>query len=296
MSNFHAILEENGDFFRKAGRFPVSLRRAGLRRLLETLEREQDRILQAVWTDLGKRRADTLADELLPLQDNIRDLIRRLPRLARPRRREGFFGGNERLMPEPYGLVLIRAYWSDPVRSALEPLAAALAAGNRVVLRPAPLAPATGLLLAELLEPLFGDGEVLTTGREIPDAELEAEHFDLIVSTETTDDTGAKPVVRNIIGKNPAVVDLSANIRRAARYIVRAKFRNAGQSPDTPDYVLAHARIRAKLLYEMSLEIRKKFAGDPELAEEPFRVLNSERFDVEVTRNGKPSSLRYVVR
>ena len=62
MSNFHAILEETGDFFRKAGRFPVSLRRAGLRRLGETLAREQDRILQAVGTDLGKFRADTLAD------------------------------------------------------------------------------------------------------------------------------------------------------------------------------------------------------------------------------------------
>ena len=222
MSNFHAILEETGNFFRRSGRFPVSLRRTGLLRLAEMLEREQDRILQAVGTDLGKFRADTLADELYPLQDNIRDLIRRLPRLARPRRREGFFGGNERLMPEPYGLVLIRAYWSDPVRSALEPLAAALAAGNRVVLRPAPLAPVTGQLLIELLDPLFGDGEVLTAGREIPDDELEAEHFDLIVGTETSDDTGAKPVVRNAVGKNPAVVDISANIRRAARYIVRA--------------------------------------------------------------------------
>ena len=278
MNNFHAFLEETGDFFRRGGRLPVSLRRAGLRHLAETLEREQDRIVQTIAADIGKYRADILADELLPLRSNIRELIHCLPRLARPRRRGGFLGG-ERLIPEPLGLVLIRGCWSDPVRSVLEPLAAALAAGNRAVLRPAPKAPASAQLLAELLDPLFPDGEVVTAGREIADEELEAEHFDLIVDPEATGNGNATPVISTPVGKNPVIVDASACIRRAAKCIVRAKFRNAGQSPDSPDYVLAHARIRASLLYEMSLEIRKRFTGDPELAEEPFRVLNGERFD-----------------
>lgn len=279
MSNFHAMLEETGGSFRNSARLPVNLRLADLRRLADTLAKEQDRIVQAIHADLGKRRSEILDDELLPLRNNIRDLVRSLPRLARPRRRAGFFAGSERIMPGPYGLVLIRGYWSDPVRSALEPLAAALAAGNRVVLRPAQQTPVSAQLLTEILEPLFPDGEVIVADREVADRELKAEHFDLIVGTGALADTGSTPFVSIPLGKNPVIVDASANIRRAARRIVRAKFRNAGQSPDAPDCVLAHAGIRERLTYEMHREIRVRLSGDQEQSAEPFRVLNDERFD-----------------
>ena len=139
-----------------------------------------------------------------------------------------------------------------------------------------------------MLEETFPDGEVLLADRELADRELAEESFDLIVHTaayaeaQTVQVAAARrltPVLLTPVGKNPVIVDASADIRYAARRIVRAKFRNAGQSPDAPDFVLAHARIRQKLVYEMSREVRARHGTDPELAEEPFRVLNSDRFD-----------------
>ena len=265
-------------------RLSVSRRRTALRRLAETLKRHADRLACAVGNDLGKPEREFLDDELHPLRSDLCDLIRQLPRLARRQRRLFFW--RERLLPVPRGRVLVCGHWAEPIRSALEPLAAALAAGNRVVLRPAPQTPAAARLLAELVGEVFTEQEVRVAERGSTVQELADGAFDLAVCTGTPAEAAEllragprmMPLLLNQTGKNPAVVLTSAGIRRAARRIVRAKFRNAGQSPDAPDYVLAYSRIRQKLVYEMSREVRALFGTDPELDKKPFRVLNGERF------------------
>ena len=116
----------------------VSHRRQRLKKLLALLIEHRKAVAAALRDDLGKSEFESYSTELLPLTDILRDLIRKLPTLAGVRRVPVSwmnFPASGRLVPEPYGMVLVAATWNYPLLLALEPLAGAYAAGNQVVLK-----------------------------------------------------------------------------------------------------------------------------------------------------------------
>src|SRR5574337_1338178 len=154
-------------------------------------------------------------------------------------------------MPQPKGVAGIVSPWNYPVQLALAPAAAALAAGNRVLLKPSELTPATSELLHELVAGAFAEDEfaVIPGDAEIGSAFVSLP-FDHLFFTGSTA-VGRKvaqaaaanltPVTLELGGKSPALFDADADLDRALPRLLAGKLLNAGQTCIAPDYALVPA-------------------------------------------------------
>ena len=227
-------------------------RRASLRRLDALLHGDGDRLHAAVSADFGHRAyPETVLAELVPLRAAIRFALRHLGHWMRPRRRRvglSFQPGQAWVVHQPLGCVGIVSPWNYPLFLSIGPLIDALAAGNRVMLKPSELTPRFSALLAELLATQFGPEQVAvaTGGPEVARAFC-ALPFDHLLFTGSTTIGRAvmraaaetlTPVTLELGGKSPVIVAPDADPARTARSLMIGKLFNAGQTCIAPDYAL----------------------------------------------------------
>ena len=258
-----------------AGERPSPLqRKERLKKLLSLVVEYRQAAITALHDDLGKSAFESCATEILPLTDILRYLSGKLRKLARPRRAGVSwmnFPASGKLVPEPYGLVLVVATWNYPLLLALEPLAGAYAAGNQVVLKLHDRALHTNGFLRWLIHEAFGD-EVLVIDSEIGFPELVREKFDYIFYTGNGQ--GGRDVLRaaagnltpatlEMGGKSPCIVAPGANLKVAARRIVWGKFTNCGQTCIAPDYLIVHSSLRDDLVDQLQRAVRKFYGTSP---------------------------------
>lgn len=209
-------------------------------------------LIEAVSADFGHRSAqETSYLDLLPVVATIDYLKRNLARWMRPERRRvalHFRPGRAEVAYQPLGVVGIISPWNYPIVLALTPLATALAAGNRVMLKPSESTPRTAALLAEMLAAIFpADTVAVVTGDASVAAEFSRLPFDHLVFTGSTavGRTVMRAVADNLVpvtlelgGKSPAIVERGSSLKRAAHGIAFGKLTNAGQTCIAPDYAL----------------------------------------------------------
>ncbi|MBN1838400.1 MAG: aldehyde dehydrogenase family protein [Spirochaetales bacterium] len=262
-------------------------RRQRLRVLKGQLVRHEDRLLEALRADLGKGGFGALFSEIAPLYGEINYAQAHLGRWARTRRvrsSPAVFPSRARVIPEPFGVALIIGPWNYPVQLLLSPLVAALAAGNCAVLKPSELAFHTSAAVAEMIREGFDPREaaVVEGGREEARALVEARP-DVIFFTGGSRAgrevmAGAArqlaPVILELGGKNPCVVDRTSDPTTAARRIVWGKFYNAGQTCIAPDFVAAHRDIKQALLEAMAATLQRFYGPDPAASPAYERIIN----------------------
>ena len=189
--------------------------------------------------------------EVVPALTLIRDALTNLNRWMRPEKRGTsilFWPARNRIIWQPKGVVLIIAPWNYPLQLTVGALAAALAAGNRVIVKPSETTPTTAAALKRTLEGALGPDRVTvaTGGADTAEA-LCALPFDHILFTGSTT-VGRRvmqaaaqnltPVTLELGGKSPAIVHGDFDHAVAANRIARGKLLNAGQTCIAPDYVL----------------------------------------------------------
>jgi coniferyl-aldehyde dehydrogenase len=270
---FHAQVEAS----RNAPPPVLAARLDGLKRLRAMLSDNEKRLEQAISADFGHRCAvETTIAETLFLQAEIRHTLKMLPRWMAPRRIATalqFWPARNRLIPQPLGVVGIIAPWNYPLQLTLAPAIGALAAGNRVMIKPSELTPHFSALLKELIAANFDPTQLTVTGIDGGIAEaFAALPFDHLVFTGSTrvgrivaEAAGRNltPVTLELGGKSPTIVDVSADIDEAAERIAYAKLLNAGQTCIAPDYVFVpepHADAFAGKLHRHMLQM---FGTDP---------------------------------
>ena len=229
----------------------LETRRDRLQRLLKGLEEREEAFTQAISKDFGQRSAfETANYDITVTLADIKYQIRNLARWMRVRKRSvplHLMPGRARIVPQPLGVVGVISPWNFPVFLSLSPVAGAIAAGNRVMLKPSEWTPKTSALLAELVSEAFEPDEFavfeggIETGRAF--AELPFDHLLFTGSTSVAKEvsnSAAKnltPLTLELGGKSPALVCPDANLKRAAERIVFGKLANAGQICIAPDYV-----------------------------------------------------------
>ena len=223
---------------------------------LEALVRETEgEIVAAIAADFGTRPSqETRLAELFMVSAGIRHARRHLREWMRSRRVPTpvyLLPGRSRIVRQPLGVVGVISPWNYPVQLALLPAAAALAAGNRVMLKPSELAPRTAALLERCVAARFAADElaVVTGGADIGEA-FSRLPFDHLFFTGSTA-VGRKialaaaenltPVTLELGGKSPALLYPDADPSRVAPRLAAGKLLNAGQTCIAPDYVLAPA-------------------------------------------------------
>jgi coniferyl-aldehyde dehydrogenase len=236
------------------GGLSLAQRRAELKRLRALVKDNAEAFALAVSQDFGGRsRHETLVAEIGVI---LAAVDHALPRLARWSKSEHvrlgwrYWPARGEVRKQPLGAVGVLAPWNYPVQLALMPVVGALAAGCRIILKPSELTPATSRLMADLAGAAFSP-DVLTVITGGPDvaAALSRLPFDKLVFTGSGR-VGREvlhaaadhhtPVLLELGGKSPAVVDRSADLDEAATAIMAGKLLNAGQTCVAPDYVLIH--------------------------------------------------------
>ena len=237
--------------------------RAVRERRLLTLDRllldNEPAIADAVRRDFGHRSAaETRLLELFPSHAAIGHARRHLRRWMRPRARSvslWFQPGRAEVRYQPLGAVGIIVPWNYPIFLAAAPLAAALAAGNRALVKMSENTPATASLFAELVARYFADDELSVVEGDVSVAQEFARlPFDHLLFTGSTPvgrqvmraaADSLTPVTLELGGKSPAIIGprlaASGHFARAVERIIIGKCMNAGQTCIAPDYVLLPA-------------------------------------------------------
>jgi len=230
-------------------------RRAELLALEHVLKSGAAALADAISEDFGGRSAaETRLLEVFPSLEAIRHARRYVKRWMRPERRPvslWFQPGRARVVWQPLGVVGIIVPWNYPVFLALAPLVAALAAGNRVMIKMSELTPRAGEALAEMLRTAFPEDQVAVVNGDAEVARAFAGlPFDHLLFTGSTAvgrevmraaAANLTPVTLELGGKSPAIVAPGFPLAEAADKIMFGKCANAGQTCVAPDYVLVPA-------------------------------------------------------
>jgi acyl-CoA reductase-like NAD-dependent aldehyde dehydrogenase len=220
--------------------------------LAEALVRHADDFTKAIAADFGHRSPhETKLADLYPVIASLRHARKNFRRWMKPRRRPiqwMFQPGTGRILYQPLGVVGIVSPWNYPVQLALSPLAGALAAGNRVMIKPSEITPRTSALLEDVIAEVFDPTEV-TVVQGGPDVAKAFTHlpFDHLLFTGSTQvgrqvmqaaADNLTPVTLELGGKSPALIAADYPVEKAAERIAVGKLFNAGQTCIAPDYVL----------------------------------------------------------
>ena len=272
----------------------VAARRARLQKLSKWLHAHRTDIQAALYTDFRKPAAETDMTEIWTSLVELKHTSSHLKKWMAPRSvgvSMALLGTRSWVQVEPKGVVLIIAPWNYPFYLAVGPLISAIAAGNAVVIKPAEQTPATSALLRKLCQDLFRPEEVLLLegGKEVA-TELLKLPWDHIFFTGSPE--VGKIVMRaaaehlsgltlELGGKNPAVVDETANLRDAAEKIVWGKFLNNGQTCVAPDYLLVQESVQPALVQELKAAIERAYnpgGAGIEASDSLARIVNEHHF------------------
>ena len=280
------------EYFQSGATLPLEFRLAQLRSLYRGIKRFEPQILEALRSDLGKSAEESYMSEIGMCLTEIRHTARHLREWSKPQRVPTplmHFPGSSRIVREPRGVCLIIAPWNYPFLLAVGPMISAIAAGNCVTLKPSEYAPATAAVLEKMLDVCF-EGRfcrTVTGGAEVSAAET-TRPYDMIFFTGSTA-VGRKvmaaaaqnltPVVLELGGKSPCIVDETADLPVAAARIIWGKCLNSGQTCVAPDYVLVARSRKDALIREMQKAICRFYGEDPCENSAYPRIVNERHFD-----------------
>jgi len=280
-------VEAQREFFSTGGTRDIGMRLKALDRLEEGLMKRREEVIAALKSDLGKPEIESFLSEYYFVLQEIRLVRKKLRKWLRDRRVGSpfyFWPCRSKVVREAFGVVLIIAPWNYPVQLSLAPLISAVAAGNTVILKPSEMAPASDSLLAELLSECFQENHVrLIPGGKPVAEELLSRAFDFVFFTGSTEvgrivaEKAARhltPVVLELGGKCPCVVDESADLEIAARRILTGKFFNGGQTCFAPDFVAVAESVR----HELVRELERMLSENP-WEQEMARIVNEKHYD-----------------
>lgn len=248
-----------------------------LARLRALIANNESRFEKVISADFGHRCAtETAIAETLLVLGEIKHAAKHLKKWMTPQRVPTalqFLPAKNRLIPQPLGVVGIIAPWNYPLQLTLAPAVGAIAAGNRVMIKPSELVPRFSALLKEVISTKFDATEIVVTGIEDDISQAFASlAFDHLIFTGSTrvgrlvaEAAGRNltPITLELGGKSPAIVDRSADLGEAAERIAYAKLVNAGQTCIAPDYALVPEASVQDFAEKVQASMRRMFGTDP---------------------------------
>jgi coniferyl-aldehyde dehydrogenase len=249
-----------------------------LARLRAAVSDNEARFEAAISADFGHRSSTetTIAETMLVLGE-IKHAAKQLKKWMAPQRVSTalqFMPAKNRLIPQPLGVVGIIAPWNYPLQLTLAPAVGALAAGNRVMIKPSELVPRFSALLKEVISARFDATEMMVTDIDDDISRAFASLcFDHLIFTGSTrvgrlvaEAAGRNltPITLELGGKSPAIVDRSADLAEAAQRIAYAKLLNAGQTCIAPDYALVPEASVQDFAEGVQANMLTMFGTDPD--------------------------------
>ncbi|WP_414714853.1 aldehyde dehydrogenase, partial [Sporosarcina koreensis] len=280
------------NFFYSGMTKDVKFRLDMLERLKKAILLKEEEIYEALQKDLRKSQFEAHVTEVGFVLSSISFMMKHIKEWMEPesvKTPAHLQPAKSFIVQEPYGSVLIIGPFNYPFQLVMDPLVGAIAAGNCAVVKPSEAAVHTAKIVKDILTEIYPQDfvQVVEGGVEETSALIHAP-FDYIFFTGSA--TVGKivmkaaaerltPVTLELGGKSPAIVDQTANVKRAAERIVWGKFVNNGQTCVAPDYVLVHETVKKKLLKEIINCIQDFYGEDSMDSPDYGRIVNGKHFD-----------------
>lgn len=288
----NTVIVAQHDYFRSGRTLDIPFRKRMLQRLLEGLQKWEKPLAEALWTDLHKSYEEAYLTEFGIIYGEIHNHLRHLSSWAAPKRACSplkVFPSRSKVVSEPLGNTLIIAPWNYPVQLLINPLIGAISAGCTAVLKPSPYVPNVAQVLEEMIRDTFCEEyiAVVQGNREVNQHLLE-QRFDLIFFTGSPNlgrevmSAAAKhltPVVLELGGKSPCIVDKEADIKVAAKRIAWGKALNAGQTCIAPDYLLVHKEVKEQFIEELRKAFNKLLGLKQQDSQHYVRIVSDKAFE-----------------
>lgn len=286
------IRAKQESYFRSGATLDVRTRKANLVAFEKAVLKWEKPLCEALWKDLHKSYEESYIAEVSILLGEIRTHIRNIGKWTRPQRRPTpmkLFPSRSKIISEPLGTALIISPWNYPVQLLLTPLVGVISSGCTAVLKPSPYVPEVSDVIEKMIRDTFPEEYVAVVqgDRDVNTALLE-QRWDMIFFTGSPSfgravmAAAAKnltPVVLELGGKSPCIIDKDADIEVAAKRVAWGKSLNAGQTCIAPDYLMLHKNIKDKFLSELEKAFGELLGDDPQKSEHFVRIVNDAAFD-----------------
>lgn len=286
------VVASQREYFGSGATLSIEFRLSALKKLKEALLKWEKPLAEALWKDLHKSYEEAYLTELSIVLSEIKNHIKHLKEWAAPQHCSTplkMFPSRSKIISEPLGISLIIAPWNYPVQLLLNPLVGAISAGCTALLKPSPYTPNVADVLERMIDDTFEDKYIATVqGNRSVNTMLLEERYDIIFFTgspilgKTVMSAAARnltPVVLELGGKSPCIVDSSAEISKIASKIAWGKCLNAGQTCIAPDYLLVHEAIKDELIAAVAAEFKRLLGSKPEKSKHFVRIVNERAFD-----------------
>lgn len=286
------IAQTMRDSIHQNGHVDVKVRRKRLEALKKSIQKNEAQIIAALKSDLGKSAFESYTTEIGFILEEISFILKHLEEWTKVKKVKTpltLFPGKSSIHPEPYGVVMIISPWNYPFQLCLSPFIGALAAGNRVVIKPSEFAPETSKVIKEIMQEVFEESEVVVVeGAQKETQILLKQKFDYIFFTGSTGvgkimmKAAAEhltPVTLELGGKSPCIIEESANLDIAAKRIAWGKFLNAGQTCVAPDYILIPKKLQESFIEKLKHHLEIFYGQDVKTSDDYPRIVNHKHFD-----------------
>lgn len=293
MSNeeIELILNKQRKYFYQGETLKLDFRLNQLKKLYVCIKKYENEINEALKLDLGKSSFESYMCEVGMVLSEITYMLKHLKTYTRKQKVRtplAQFKAKSYRKAIPYGNVLIVSPWNYPFLLTIEPLVDAMAAGNTCIVKPSAYSPFTSEIMVKIIKECFDEQYVaIITGGRKENTALLQQKFDMIFFTGSQN-VGKEvlrqsannliPVVLELGGKSPCIVDASANLALAAKRIVFGKFLNCGQTCVACDYIICDSKIKAKLIEALIDQIKVQY-GDNALTNNDYgKIINEKHY------------------
>ncbi len=290
--NIPQIIMDQRRYFASGATRSFEFRRTQLKKFRLVLQKYEKQVFDALKQDLGKGSFEAYVSEIRFVYREIDFALKRLPQWIKPKRVPSnllHFPIKSYIYTEPYGVSLIISPWNYPLMLLFTPLVGAIAAGNCVVLKPSELTPATAKVMESIIRESFSPEYIAYIQGDAQTAQkLLEQRWDFIFFTGSTAvgrivaQAAAKhltPMILELGGKSPAIIDSEVDLESAATRIVWGKCFNVGQTCTAPDYLLVNRAIKTALVEKIKTRIHQFYGADVSKSPDYGRIVSSRHFD-----------------
>lgn len=286
------LVEKQRSFFAGGTSRDVKWRIRELKAFKNGLKKWEKPLCEALWADLHKSYEEAYMTEIGLVYSEIGEAIRKTSAWARRKRRPTPPAGmpsSSYIVREPLGCTLIVSPWNYPVQLLLNPLVGCISAGCTAILKPSPYVPQVSRVLESFIADTFPEEYIaVVQGNRVVNGELFKHRYDLVFLTGSpslgriameAQSRYLTPMVLELGGKSPCIVDKDAKLKLAARRIAWGKCLNSGQTCIAPDYLFLYEDIKDAFIEAFRQELERLYPEGTEASGKYVHIVKESAFD-----------------
>lgn len=286
------LVKKQKEYFNSLETLSYEFRKNALLSLKKAIISNQLEIEEALFKDLGKNKVESYMAEIGIVLKEISFMLKHLKKFMKSKRVKTSltdFPAKTKIMPYPYGVVLIMSPWNYPINLTLSPLVGVIASGNTCILKPSEYSENTSKVISKMIKSIFPEKYIsVVTGDKIISQTLLDQNFDYIFFTGSKNvgkivmekaSKNLTPVSLELGGKSPCIIDSSASLKVAARRIVFGKYLNAGQTCIAPDYIFIHHSIKEEFIEYFKEALIEQYGDNPLKNQDLCKIINQKHYN-----------------